>query len=183
MNCLELLHDEPAQRPARFVWRLHMIDGAQLLEILQRLSVTHVIWIPDSELGTWDAALSASKQPQLVRPTREGEAIAIAAGLQLGGAKPLVVIQCTGLFEAGDSLRNVVHDLKLPLALVIGVRSYNAHQAGRSVDSCPVYTEPILQAWRIPYQLLPSGFSATQFEEALKTVFDSGNAGAVLLAE
>src|SRR5262249_1703340 len=107
----------------------------------------------------------------------------IAAGLLLGGAKPLIVIQCTGLFEAGDSLRNFIHDLKLPLVLVIGVRSYNAHKVGRSVDTCPVFTEPILQAWRIPYQLLERDFSVSQFETALKQVFDSGQAGAVLLAE
>ena len=48
----------------------------------------------------------------------------MAAGLSLGGARPVVVCQCTGLFEAGDALRNVVHDLKLPLKLVVGVRSY-----------------------------------------------------------
>jgi sulfopyruvate decarboxylase TPP-binding subunit len=160
-----------------------MIGGAQLVEILQRLDVSHVIWIPDSEIGTWDKSLSSSKQPQLVRPTREGEAVALAAGLLLGGAKPLTIIQCTGLFEAGDSLRNFVHDLKLPLVLVVGVRSYNAHKAGRSLDTCPVFTEPILQAWRIPYQLLERDFSSQQFEEALKQVFDSGKAGAVLLAE
>ena len=39
--------------------------------------------------------------------------------------------------------------LKLPLFVIIGVRSYHAHQKGQSRDSCPVFTEPILQAWQI----------------------------------
>jgi sulfopyruvate decarboxylase TPP-binding subunit len=160
-----------------------MVDGNSVVTVLTHLGVTHVVWIPDSEIGTWDSALSSSKQIQLIRPTREGEAIAIAAGLHLGGAKPLIIIQCTGLFEAGDSLRNFVHDLKLPLAMVVGVRSYNAHQAGRSFDSCPVFTEPILQTWRIPYQLLGRDFSAAHLEGALRQIFDLGKAGAVLLAE
>ena len=77
--------------------------------------------------------------------------MAVAGGLHLGGKRPIVMMQCTGLFEAGDSLRNFIHDLKLPLFFLIGVRSYHAHQQGKTADTCPVFTEPILQAWRLPY--------------------------------
>jgi len=94
----------------------------------------------------------------------QGEAIGVAGGLLLGGAQPVVVIQCTGLFEAGDALRNAVHDLGLPLKLIVGVRSYRAYAAGQSKDNCPAFTEPVLNAWRVPYTLLPDpdelGFAA-----------------------
>src|SRR5262245_22772123 len=101
-----------------------MIDGPAIVGALEACGVTHVVWVPDSHLGQWDKPLQAAGTPRLVRPTREGEAIGIAGGLMLGGARPLVMIQCTGLFEAGDALRNIAHDLKLPLLLLIGVRSY-----------------------------------------------------------
>ena len=91
---------------------------------------------------------------RLIRVCREGEAFAVAAGLHLGGRRPIVIIQCTGLFEAGDSLRNLIHDLKLPLFFIVGVRSYYAHQQGTTADTCPVFTEPILRAWQMPYVLL-----------------------------
>jgi hypothetical protein len=48
----------------------------------------------------------------------------------------------------------VVHDLRLPLKLIVGVRSHRAHAAGKSADNCPTYTEPILRAWDVPYTLL-----------------------------
>lgn len=160
-----------------------MIPGDQAADVFQRLGISHVVWIPDSEVGVWDQALGAASSIRLIRATREGEAIAIAAGLQLGGARPLVIIQCTGFFEAGDSLRNFVHDLKLPLAFVIGLRSYTAHQAGRSADTCPVFTEPILQAWRLPYQILEKGFRADQLHDGLNKVYSSDRAGAVILGE
>src|SRR4029077_7124226 len=121
---------------------------------LKGCGVTHVVWIPDSELGLWEAAFSADPGLQLVRACREGEAIASAAGLLLGGKRPVAMIQCTGFFEAGDALRNVVHDLKLPLFLVVGVRGYRAHRRGPTADTCPVFTEPIVQAWRLPYAVL-----------------------------
>ncbi len=160
-----------------------MISGNQFVEVLKRLGITHVVWIPDSEIGTWDSALSSAGSPRLIRATREDETIAIAAGLLLGGAKPLLVMQCTGLFEAGDALRNFVHDLRLPLMFVIGVRSYGAHRAGKSRDTCPVYTEPILQAWQLPYTVLDHEFSLPQFEDALARLQATNAAGAVLLGE
>ena len=47
---------------------------------LLECGVTHVIWIPDSELGTWEPALSSDADLRLIRVCREGEAIAVAAG-------------------------------------------------------------------------------------------------------
>jgi hypothetical protein len=44
-----------------------MIDGTSLVDALERCGITHVVWIPDSELGTWDAALSQAKNIQLIR--------------------------------------------------------------------------------------------------------------------
>lgn len=160
-----------------------MITGDQFVELLCRVGVTDVVWIPDSQTGTWDAALSAAGTPRLIRATREGEAIAIAAGLQLGGRRPLIVIQCTGLFEAGDSLRNFVHDLQLPLILLVGLRSYHAHREGRSRDTCPVFTEPILKAWQLPFGLLERDFTSEQLEGELSHSFRSGQARVVLLGE
>src|SRR5829696_8930884 len=141
-----------------------MLDPAAAVGHVAAAGFSHVVWIPDSAVGPWEAALTSSPDLKLIRPCREGEAIGIAAGLMLGGARPVVVIQCTGLFEAGDALRNVVHDLRLPLKLVVGVRSYGAFAAGRSNDNCPAFTDPILKAWQVPYTLLANpdqpGFAA-----------------------
>ena len=160
-----------------------MLDGPSVVAAFKECGITHVVWIPDSEIGTWEPALRAEPALQLIRVCREGEAMAVAAGLLLGGKRPVVLIQCTGLFEAGDSLRNVVHDLKLPLFLVVGVRSYYPHQQGTSTDSCPVFTEPILQAWRLPYTLLHKGQGADALAAAYRQAQQERRAGAVLLPE
>jgi len=127
-----------------------MIDGPAIAAALDAAGFTHLIWIPDSHLGTWDAALVKSKLT-VIRPCREGEAVGIAAGLILGGATPLVAIQCTGFFEAGDAVRNVVHDLKLPLKMIVGVRSMMAWFSDKTADNCPHFTEPLVRAWELPF--------------------------------
>ena len=160
-----------------------MIDGPSLVAALKECGITHVIWIPDSELGTWDRALSTAPGIALIRVCREGEAMAIAGGLLLGGRWPLVIIQCTGLFEAGDSLRNVVHDLKLPLFLVVGIRSYFAHLRGPTIDTCPLFAEPILRAWQIPYTVLDRESTAADLADAYRRARAEKRAGAVFIPE
>jgi sulfopyruvate decarboxylase TPP-binding subunit len=158
-----------------------MLDGFKVAEALAGAGATDVIWIPDSSLGLWEAGLQ--KHLRLLRVCREGEAMTLAAGLLLGGRKPIIIIQCTGLFEAGDSLRNVIHDLKLPLFLIIGVRSYFDHQRGVSRDTCPVFTEPILQAWKIPYQVLVDDTGLDALATAYRSNQTDGVASAVLIPE
>jgi len=158
-----------------------MLDGPAVVAALQECGVTHVIWIPDSELGAWEPALRGARGLALIRACREGEAIGVAAGLILGGARPVVAMQCTGLFEAGDALRNAVHDLRLPLFLIVGVRSYYPHQEGKTADNCPVFTEPIMRAWQIPYTLFDRRHTAADLADAYRRA--GGKAAAVLIAE
>lgn len=160
-----------------------MLDGPTVAAAFKRCGITHVVWIPDSEIGTWEDALAGDSGLQLVRVCREGEAIAVAAGLHLGGKRPIILIQCTGLFEAGDALRNFVHDLKLPLFFVIGVRSYYAHQRKATGDNCPIFTEPILRAWEIPYLLLDRDNTADDLAALYHQAQSENRAGAALLAE
>src|SRR5438128_12654603 len=145
-----------------------MLDGPSVVAALKDCGISHVVWIPDSELGTWEPALRAAPGLQLVRVCREGEAFAVAAGLHLGGQRPIIAIQCTGLFEAGDALRNVLHDLKLPLFLIVRLRSYYAHQQGTTRDTCPIFAEPILKTWQLPYVLLDRTHTAADLAAAYR---------------
>jgi len=160
-----------------------MLDGPSVAAALSACGITHVIWIPDSETGTWESSLSSHPNLRLLRVCRESEAIGIAAGLMLGGQRPVVVIQCTGLFDAGDALRNIVHDLKLPLFLIVGLRGYHAFQRRATRDTCPVFTEPVLKAWQISYTLFDEKNMATDLEAAIRDAQRQKRAGAVLLAE
>ena len=159
-----------------------MFSGEQITSLFIDLGFTHVVSVPDSTIGQWYAAIEGEPRLTLVRVSREGEAWGVAAGLYLGGKRPLVMIQCTGLFESGDALRNVLHDWKLPIPSIIGYRSY-LNQDTLPGDTCLTFTEPVLDAWRIDYRLvtMPSQFDVMR--EHLASCRERGVAGAVLLAE
>jgi sulfopyruvate decarboxylase TPP-binding subunit len=148
--------------------------------MLADLGITHVVWLPDSALGPWESAIVATPALRLVRVCREGEAWAVAAGLHLGGRRPLVVIQSTGLFESGDALRNVLFDLRLPLFAVVGYRSYLVEN---SADTARRFTEPVLRAWGLDYVLIDSPARAPRLAEHYRACQAAGKPGVVLVAE
>jgi sulfopyruvate decarboxylase TPP-binding subunit len=159
-----------------------MTDGPAVVRALEAAGFTHLVWIPDSHLGTWEAALAASRLAP-IRPCREGEAVGIAAGLMLGGASPLVVMQCTGFFEAGDAVRNVAHDLKLPLKMVVGVRGWRAMQAGKTADNCPHFAEKLVGSWELPVGWFDPFEAAADLPGVFRTLREQPGPGVLLWAE
>ena len=57
-----------------------MFTGREIAATLTELGVTHVIWVPDSEMGTWEAELEAAEALTLLRVCREGEAWPLEEG-------------------------------------------------------------------------------------------------------
>jgi phosphonopyruvate decarboxylase len=153
---------------------------AEIVNELMRLRISHVIWIPDSDLGRWEHALESADGLRLLRVCREGEAWPLAAGLLLAGKSPLIVLQTTGLFESGDALRNVVHDLGLPVLAIIGARSWRNPS---SQDSARHFTEPMLRSWQVDYVLIESRSQQGRLAQHFKLCRSAGKAGFVLLAE
>ena len=119
-----------------------------------------------------------------IRVTREGEAVGVAAGLMLGGARPVVAIQCTGFFEAGDAVRNVAHDLKLPLKLIVGVRGWAAQPAGKTADNCPHFAPRLVAAWELPHTTFdPSNATPDELAVALKGLVANPGPAALMWGE
>ena len=139
-----------------------------ILGQLNANGVTHVVWLPDSETNFMYEQLVADTSLHLVPVCREGESMAIAAGLWVGGKKPVVLIQNTGLFESGDSVRGLALDIDFPLVMMVGYRGWTRH--GVTADSAARFTEPILHAWGIDYYLVETDDDAvrisTAFEDA-----------------
>jgi sulfopyruvate decarboxylase TPP-binding subunit len=139
---------------------------------LERAGVSHVLGVPDNTSGPLFDALLDHPRIRLVIVTREGEAFAMASGLWIGGARPLVVIQNTGLLEAGDALRGTAMRMAAPIPIVVTGRGYaKMASAGlhsgtprtielmtrADVDSVALVTEPTLDAWGVPYEVCGRG--------------------------
>lgn len=156
-----------------------LFSGEEFVTTLLDLGTTHVVWVPDSDFGPWERVLEASDL-QLVRVCREGEAWPLAAGLHLGGAHPVILMQTTGLFESGDALRNTLFDLEMPLLAVIGARNWLVPD---SRDTAKMFAEPVLQAWSVNYVVVECPEHKLRLVEHFRACQSAGQPGIVVLAE
>jgi sulfopyruvate decarboxylase subunit alpha len=107
--------------------------------------------------------------------------VAIAAGLWTGGAKPILIIQNTGVMEAGDAIRGCGVGPKIPLRMIVGWRGYAGAQAGKSpIDSAYPYTEPLLETWGIPTGHLMSDRDLPAIEDMDRAASERSAPAAVL---
>ena len=159
-----------------------MFTPEEIVAAFTELGITHVVWIPDTTTGQWDNALQAAPDMQLIQVCREGEAWALAAGLYLGGAKPIVVIQCTGFFESGDAMRNIVHDYQLPIYGLVGYRSY-LNASSLPGDTCLKFTEPVLEAWALNTVFIDSEEKKPKLAEHYRACVENNVPGIALMAE
>lgn len=158
-----------------------MFTSDQIASLFTSLGITHVVTVPDSTIGQWEGAIEQCGI-SLVRVCREGEAWSVAGGLFLGGASPLVMIQCTGLFESGDALRNMLHEWKLPLYSIIGYRSY-LNQDTLPGDTTLVFTEPILAAWKLDVRLITQPSQLPTIAEHYRSCRTASIPGVALIGE
>jgi len=160
------------------------IDGKALtadrvLDELKKCGITHVIWLPDSETLFMYEALMRRPEFKLVPVCREGEAIAIATGLLLGGKNPVVLHQSTGFFESGDSVRGLALDLQLPLLLLISYRGWQ-HDSPLT-DSAAIYLEPVLDAWGIKHYLLETDEDVGKISAGYKEAHETSKPVSILI--
>lgn len=172
-------------------------EAEALAGLLAELGVSHVVALPDNTSAPILEAVRRHPELRLLLGTREGEVISVAAGLWLGGVTPLVVVQNTGLLEAGDSLRGTASRMGVPLLILVTCRGFEKSRTlGREpaevemsrellvrpdLDSVAHMTEPTLRAWGIPYLSMRDPSNLDPIREAWRRAHQEERPVAVLL--
>ena len=103
------------------------VPAALLLDQIAGLGVTHVVTVPDTHQRTLLELLAEDSRLRLLTVSTEDEAICVNAGLWMGGAEPMLLIQNVGLFAGLNALRAISQDTKTPACILVG-------QFGREVE-------------------------------------------------
>lgn len=138
-----------------------------ILAELKKNGVTHVVMLPDSETNFLYTLMQADPSLTILHMAREGQSFSTAAGLSVGGKKPVVLIQNTGLLESCDSLRGWGMTLKIPLVVMVGYRGWTRHGVNPPTDVAR-FTEPVINALGLQYYLVESDADADRVSLAFK---------------
>jgi sulfopyruvate decarboxylase alpha subunit len=126
-------------------WAVGVCEG------LHAAGSRHVVYVPDNPLSHVLRTLADRfRDVSTTLATREEEAFGIAAGMYLGGARPTVMLQSSGLGNSLNALSSLVIPYKIPMLIIISMRGdageWNDAQVpmGRAV-------RPICEALGVPY--------------------------------
>ena len=142
----------------------------------------HVVYVPDNPLSQVLRILRRSYQDVATTlATREEEAFGIAAGLYLGGLRPTVMLQSSGLGNSLNALTSLLIPYKIPTLIVISMRGdageWNDAQVpmGRAVGA-------VLAAVGIPYSTVDAAKAAADTVQLVgETSFGTRVPGVCLL--
>ena len=164
-------------RPSAANWAREVCRG------LAALRCREIVYVPDNPLSQVLRAL-ADDHPGIrtTVATREEEAFGIAAGLYLGGIRPVVMLQSSGLGNSINALASLNVAFEIPVLMLITMRGgdgeWNPTQQpmGRAV-------RPILDSLGIPHDTIESDDRAQeQVRRAGEQAFATRRPGACLLA-
>jgi sulfopyruvate decarboxylase TPP-binding subunit len=159
-----------------------LLSSERIVQALEHEGVTHVVGVPDNGSRALFERLWAHPHIEVILTSREGEAFGLASGLYLGGATPLVLIQNTGFFEAGDAFRGTAYNMGLPLVMLVGYRGYKTMEPGAPrVDTAATFFEPTLNAWQIPYTAMHEDGDIEQIPAAFSKARETSLPTAVLI--
>jgi sulfopyruvate decarboxylase subunit alpha len=156
-------------------WASHVCTG------VYAAGSRHVVYVPDTPLShVMRIVREEFRDVRTILATREEEAFGIAAGLYLGGARPTVMLQSSGLGNSLNALTSLLLPYRIPMLIVISMRGddgdWNAAQVpmGRAV-------RPILEAIGIPHATAETPDTAAIIQRVGQEAFSSRLPGACLL--
>ncbi len=128
------------------------VSASAILDELRRLQVTHVINVPDTHQRTLLAELARQSEIKLLTACTEDEAIAINAGLWIGGQRPVLSIQQVGLLAAMNNVKGLSMDARIPTCMLVGYYGRDVTLPARANRGNGVrLIEPTLEAWGVKY--------------------------------
>jgi sulfopyruvate decarboxylase TPP-binding subunit len=158
------------------------VEGAVLLREIQQLGITHVITVPDTHQKTLLELLAAAGQPRLLTVCTEDEAIAINAGLYIGGQRPMLLIQNNGLLASINALKAIALEARVPTFFLVGqfardVTRSNAESPVRAVRM----VEPTMATWGVPCYPIEGPEDVPSFARAYRQCLAERGPAVVLL--
>src|SRR5690625_462761 len=97
------------------------ITPTAMAAALRACGVNHAVSVPDwVQLPLYRKLQEPQSGVRVVPCCAEDEAVAIAAGLTIGGCMPVLLLQNQGLYASVNNLRAIALDADIPMVMVLG---------------------------------------------------------------
>jgi len=158
------------------------VPAEAIVREIEALGITHVVNVPDTHQKSVLALLARRSHPALITACTEDEAVGINAGLYVGGQRPMLLIQNTGLLASLNCVKGIAMDASVPTFMLVGL-------FGRDVTKTPEDDPrrvinrigPTLDTWEIPWYPLERPDQIGAIAEAYRTSLETRGPTVVLV--
>jgi sulfopyruvate decarboxylase TPP-binding subunit len=158
------------------------VPAAALVDELLALDISHVVNVPDTHQRTFLAELARQSRIRLLTACTEDEAIAINAGLWVGGQRPILSIQHVGLLAAMNNVKGIAMDARIPTCMLVGYFGRDVARPARDNASRAVsLIEPTLDTWGVPYFPIESPADIGAIRRAYSVSIEENGPSVVLI--
>lgn len=128
--------------------------ASDLVRELDSAGVSDYLYTPCGILAPLLAELtSGATRAAASAVSREDTAVALAAGMALGGKRPAVVMQNSGFGNCVNVIASLIVPYTIPVTFVISLRGTGCDDTVEN-RGMGLLTEPILQGLSIPYSVI-----------------------------
>ncbi len=138
---------------------LYSIPASTAIAALHRNRVDHVVTVPDwVQLSLHERLNRPDSGIKVINTASENQAVTVAAGLTIGGKRPLLMMQNQGLYNCFNTLRAVCLDAHIPMVFMVGQFGREFSNLGKpstqSERTMVRIAEPFLQSIGVPFYVL-----------------------------
>lgn len=145
------------------------MNHGQFCDLLKAAGFNFYTGVPCSILRNVIDYLSTNEEFIYVPATREDEAFGIAVGAYMGGKKPVVLMQNSGLGVSINALTSLVLLYRFPVLLIVTWRGYE----GKGEPEHTIMGRHMLDFLRVmdvPTKILRKGMIEKQLVESVQTM-------------
>jgi len=132
------------------------IRAEEFVERARELGYDWYAGVPCSILTPFINYAIGDPKLSYVSSANEGDALAAGAGAFLGGRKPVVMMQNSGLGNAVNPLASMAYIFRIPALMIVTLRGDPEHEDEPQHELMGVITGGLLDELRVPWEYFPA---------------------------
>ena len=161
-----------------------MIDAGSFLAVARSRGIGLITGVPCSYLTPFINHVIDDATVRYVGAANEGDAVAIAAGSELGGTAAIAMFQNSGLGNAVSPLTSLTHVFELPILLIVTLRGEPGGPKDEPQHSLMgAITLDLLRSMQIPWAYFPDqeSVAAEALDQAMEHMRETNRPFALVM--
>ena len=152
----------------------------KIYETIKDVGINLLLILPDNMIQGLIKVINEKNEIRKITITREEEGMGIAAGAYLGGIKPAILMQNSGLGNSINAIKSLLQMYKIPILLIMSHRGGEGEKI-MAQNQMGQVTFNLLECINLKYFIVNSVKTIENFKNAMLFMQDNSKSAAIVL--